>query len=51
MQLCAVGPPKCVVPPSDVEKMKTELEKIDKFMKEINAGNGRKLIKNLKQQL
>ena len=47
MQLCCVDPPKqdaqqstpFVLPPSDIELMKAELEKIDKLMKEIDSGN------------
>lgn len=45
MQLCCVDPPKesqqanpFVLPPSDIELMRAELEKIDKLMKEIDGG-------------
>lgn len=47
MQLCCVDPPKqdaqptapFFLPPSDIELMKKELEKIDALMKEVDAGN------------
>lgn len=51
MQVCCVDPAKqqFVLPPSDIEKMRTELTKIDKFTKEIDAGNATEdTFKNLK---
>lgn len=50
MQVACVAPSRqYVLPPSDVDRMKAELEKIDKFMKEINAGNAtEETFKNLK---
>ncbi|GFQ85106.1 hsp70-binding protein 1 [Trichonephila clavata] len=38
MQVCCVDPQPQIFPPSDVEKMKAELVKIDNFMKEVKVG-------------